>query len=116
MRKQRPAMVQTKDQYVLVYKAVFHLVRKYLDDYQHDPSVLHMFDESVAEKLSQITLPEPQNPSGIDEVACSTELGGEVEEDFASSELIFKYFILIKSLVFRYIIKNLKIESMFDYS
>ncbi|KAI6653394.1 Tyrosine-protein phosphatase non-receptor type 22-like [Oopsacas minuta] len=84
MRLQRPAMVQTKDQYILVYKAVFHLVRQYLDDYQHDPSVAHMFDASITMQLSQISLPEYQNPSGLDEVV--QELGGELnEEEFASS-------------------------------
>ena len=81
MRLQRPAMVQTKDQYVLVYNAIFQLVRQYLDEYQHDPSVAHLFDLTIKDKLSKITLPVYQNPSGIGEDVVNVELGGEINED-----------------------------------
>ena len=81
MRLQRPAMVQTKDQYVLVYKAIFQLVRQYLDEYQHDPSVAHLFDSTIKAKLSEITLPVYQNPSGMGEEAVNVELGGEINEE-----------------------------------
>ena len=81
MRLQRPAMVQTKDQYVLVYKAIFQLVRQYLDEYQHDPSVAHMFDATIKAKLSEITLPVYQNPSGMGEEAINIELGGEINDE-----------------------------------
>ena len=87
MRLQRSSMVQAKDQYVLVYKAVFQLVRQYLEEYQHDPSVAHMFDSTTAEKLSQISLPEYQNPSGLDE-ATNLEMEINDEELTVSGEFL----------------------------
>ena len=85
MRLQRPAMVQAKDQYILVYKAVFQLVRQYLEEYQHDPKVAHMFDSTTTQKLSQISLPEYQNPSGLDE-ATNFEMDVNDEEFHHSGE------------------------------